>query len=44
LVLSSAQSPYLVEDALVVLPGTKLTVNPGTVIWFRRMGIVVKGE
>jgi len=44
LVLSSAQSPYLVEDALVVLPGAKLTVNPGTVIWFRRMGIVVKGE
>jgi hypothetical protein len=44
LVLSSAQSPYLVEDALVVLPGAKLTVNPGTVIWFRRMGIVVRGE
>ncbi len=44
LVLSSAKSPYLVEEALVVLPGAKLTVNPGTVIWFRRMGIVVKGE
>jgi hypothetical protein len=44
LVLSSAKSPYLVEDALVVLPGAKLTVNPGTVIWFRRTGIVVKGE
>jgi len=44
LVLSSAQSPYLVEDALVVLPGAKLTVNPGTVIWFHRMGIVVRGE
>jgi hypothetical protein len=42
--LSSAQSPYLVEDALVVLPGARLTVNPGTVIWFRRMGIVVRGE
>ena len=44
LVLSSAESPYLVKDALVVLPGAKLTVNPGTVIWFRRMGIVVRGE
>ena len=42
--LSSAKSPYLVEDALVVLPGAKLTVQPGTVVWFRRMGIVVKGE
>jgi hypothetical protein len=44
LVLSSAKSPYLVEDALVVMPGAKLTVQPGTVVWFRRMGIVVKGE
>jgi len=44
LVLSSAKSPYLVEDALVVLPGAKLAVQPGTVVWFRRMGIVVKGE
>jgi hypothetical protein len=44
LALSSAQSPYLVENALVVLPGARLTVNPGTVIWFRRMGIVVRGE
>ena len=44
LVLSSAKSPYLVEDALVVLPDAKLTVQPGTVVWFRRMGIVVKGE
>jgi hypothetical protein len=44
LVLGASQSPYLVKDALVVLPGAKLTMNPGTVIWFRRMGIVVKGE
>ena len=37
LVLSSAKSPYLVEKALVVMPGAKLTVQPGTVVWFRRM-------
>jgi hypothetical protein len=43
-VLESSQSPYLLKDALVVLPGAKLTMNPGTVVWFRRMGIVVKGE
>jgi hypothetical protein len=44
LALGASQSPYLVKDALVVLPGAKLTMNSGTVIWFRRMGIVVKGE
>jgi hypothetical protein len=44
LVLSSARSPYLVEDVLVVLPGAKLSIQPGTVVWFRQMGIVVKGE
>ena len=38
------KSPYLVEDALVVLPDAKLTVNPGTVIWFRSLGMVIKGE
>jgi hypothetical protein len=44
LLLGPAQSPYLVKDALVVMPGAKLTMNAGTVVWFRRMGIVVKGE
>jgi hypothetical protein len=44
MVLNSAKSPYLVEEALVVLPGTKLTIEAGTVIWFRQRGIVVKGE
>jgi len=44
LVLESSRSPYLVKDALVVLPGAKLTMNPGTVVWSRHMGIVVKGE
>ena len=43
-ILSVEQSPYLVEDALVVMPAAKLTVNPGTVIWFRSFGLVVKGK
>jgi hypothetical protein len=43
-VLNAARSPYLVEGALVILPGARLTVQPGTVIWFRKLGLVVKGE
>jgi hypothetical protein len=43
-VLTASKSPYLVEDALVVLPGAKLTVQPGTVIWFLNLGLIVKGE
>ncbi|CAB1059037.1 hypothetical protein D1BOALGB6SA_3795 [Olavius sp. associated proteobacterium Delta 1] len=43
-VLSLDKSPYLVKDALVVKPGAKLTMEPGTVIWFRSLGIIVKGE
>lgn len=43
-VLRAAQSPYLVEGAMVVLPGAKLTVEQGTFIWFRKLGLVVKGE
>lgn len=44
LILRAAQSPYLVEEALVVLPTAKLIIEPGAVLWFRRLGIVVKGE
>ncbi len=44
LVLVSDKSPYLVKDALLVMPGTKLTIEPGTVLWFRKFGMVVKGE
>jgi hypothetical protein len=44
LILDGDKSPYLVKDALVVLPGAKLTLNPGTVVWFNSLGLVVKGE
>jgi hypothetical protein len=43
-VLSIEQSPYLVDDALLIKPGVKLTINAGTVIWFRSLGMIVKGE
>ena len=43
-ILTVENSPYLVEEALVVLKSAKFTVNPGTVIWFRKLGLVVKGE
>jgi hypothetical protein len=43
-VLSVEKSPYLVKDALLVKPGARLTMNPGTVVWFRSLGLIVKGE
>ena len=43
-VLNAATSPYLVEGALVVLPGAKLIVERGTVVWFSKLGLIVKGE
>jgi hypothetical protein len=44
LALSEEKSPYLVKDALLVLPGVKLSVHPGTIVWFQKLGIIVKGE
>jgi hypothetical protein len=43
-VLYADKSPYLVNDALVVKPDAKLTINAGTVIWFNSLGMIVKGE
>ena len=43
-VLTAARSPYLVKKALVIMPEARLTVEPGSVIWFEELGIIVKGE
>jgi len=42
--IEAQYSPYLIEQALLVLPDVRLSVQPGTVIWFRSFGIVAKGE
>ncbi len=43
-ILTIDKSPYLVTGALVVKPGVTLTMNAGTVVWFRSLGLIVKGE
>jgi hypothetical protein len=43
-ILSIDNSPYLVEEALLILPQAKLTVNPGTVIWFHKLGLIARGQ
>jgi hypothetical protein len=42
-VLAADLSPYLVEDVLVVMPGATLTIDPGVAVWFRSLGLVVRG-
>ncbi len=42
--LEARHGPYLIEQALLVSPDVRLTVRPGTVIWFRGLGIVARGE
>ncbi len=43
-VLSTDKSPYMVNSALLVKPGAKLTMKAGTVVWFRSLGLIVKGQ
>lgn len=43
-VLGPEKSPYIVEEVLVVQPGVNLIVNPGAIIWFHELGIVIKGK
>ncbi|MEO5368610.1 MAG: DUF799 family lipoprotein [Magnetococcus sp. DMHC-1] len=43
LTLTAANSPYLIHPILMVRAGATLTLEPGTVIWVRGKGIVVKG-
>jgi hypothetical protein len=43
-VLTADRSPYLVEDALVVMPAATLALEPGVVVWFRSLGLVVRGS
>lgn len=42
--IAAAEGPYLIDQALLVLAGARLTIQPGTVIWLRHFGIVAKGE
>lgn len=42
--IEAQSGPYLIEQALLILPDVRLTVQPGTVIWFRSLGVVVRGE
>ena len=43
-ILSPEGGPYLVEQVLLVQPGVKFILEPGTVVWFRQFGMVVRGE
>ncbi len=43
MVLTSKNSPYLVDEALLVEEGVTVTIEPGTVIWSRNFGIIAKG-
>jgi len=44
LILTPGESPYLVEQMVLVRPQAKLIIKPGTVIWFQGLGMVVRGE
>lgn len=42
-VLNHEKSPYVIKDALIIQPGVTLKIEPGTVIWSQRFGIIAKG-
>jgi hypothetical protein len=42
--LSAGKSPYLVSDALFVKEGVTLKVEPGTLLWFKELGMVIRGH
>ncbi len=44
LVLKADKSPYFVPEALLVGRGATLSVEPGVVLWFRKLGMVVQGR
>ncbi|MBF0154265.1 MAG: right-handed parallel beta-helix repeat-containing protein [Magnetococcales bacterium] len=41
--LTADRSPYLINPVLMVRPGATLTMEPGTVVWIRGKGFMVKG-
>lgn len=43
-VLTAEAGPYLAAEALVVAKGATLRLEPGAVIWFERLGLVVRGR
>lgn len=43
-ILGPEKSPYIVEELLVIQPDVELRVRPGTTVWFRQLGIVIKGK
>ncbi len=43
-VLEAAKSPYFGSNALIVRPGATLTIEPGVVVWFRKLGMAIQGR
>ena len=43
-VLGPEESPYIIEEVLVVQPGVNLIVSPGAIIWLHELGMVIRGR